>query len=56
MLIAVATLTIATANAYGYNWSAVHPIQVVNNTTVQLEFRTEPGNDYFTVPANKTIY
>ena len=43
MLIAVASLTIATANADGYNWSAVHPMQIVNNTTVQLEGRTEPS-------------
>ena len=52
MLIAVATLTIATANAT--NWQPISSVQIVNNTNVTLEFRTEPGNDYFTVPAGTT--
>ena len=56
MLIAITTLTIATANADGYNWKPSSAVQVVNNTNVTLEFRTEPGNDYLEVPANTTKY
>ena len=50
MLIAVATLTIATANAT--NWLAPAPTQIVNNTSVQLEFRTWPSSQYFTLQPN----
>ena len=56
MFIAIATLTIATSNAYGYNWNSRSDVKIVNNTNVTLEFRTEPGNDYLEVPANTTKY
>ena len=55
MLIAIATLTIATANADGYNWKTPYPIQIVNNTNVTLTFRTWPDAQLFTVESGKTV-
>ena len=55
MLIAITTLTIAVANA-GYNWQPVYNLQIVNNTNVTLEGRTEPDNKYFTLAANTSMY
>ena len=52
MFIAVATFTIATANA-GFYWNTQpYSLQIYNNTNVTLEFRTEPGDDYLEVPAH----
>ena len=56
MFIAVATLTIATANAGDYNWKQPQPLQIVNNTNVTLEFRTEPDNLFITIPSGTTAY
>ena len=55
MLIAVATLTIATANADEFDWKPIPPLQIVNNTNVVLEARTEPSGAFYTLNPNTSI-
>ena len=54
MLIAVATLTIATANAT--NWVGVLPMKIVNETNVVLGFKTYPANEFLTVNPGETKF
>ena len=54
ILIAIATLTIATANAT--SWLSVLPMKIVNNTNVVLGFRTEPANEFITVNPGESTF
>ena len=56
MLITIATLTMATANAY--QWNTNIPLKVVNNTTVALQFMSNPNNNHllFTVQPGTSAY